>query len=113
LKLASGKRKTAFVGFDFAVDLELLFKDFTDRQKDVFFGLIAEKEERSKGTPLYDPQPDQTRARVGAFEISYFAGRYYGSQFRSAPASCMTYTLACGLRLAAAADVSSANYSAY
>lgn len=73
LRLDNAKDKPVFVGYDFAVDLELLFHDLSAAQKDVFFGIIAAKEEQVKDTPLYE-KPEITINHAG-FALSYFAGK--------------------------------------
>lgn len=74
--LKNGKEKANYVAYDFAVDLELLFRNLTPHEKDVFFGIIAEKEESAKGTPLYQ-SPPETKVNHAGFEISCFAGKIF------------------------------------
>lgn len=73
LKTQNSKLKTELVAYDFCTDIELLLRDCTDRQKDVFFGLIAKKEEAAADTPL--AEKPEVEIEVGLFTLSYFAGK--------------------------------------
>lgn len=74
------KQKAVLVCFDSAVDFELLLRNLTKTQKNNLFGITRRLEEKTKGTPLYEPPPINGREVTEA--LGYRMSMLLGKVFR-------------------------------
>ncbi len=85
------KQKAVLVSFDAAIDIELIVRDLTRDQKDKLFGITRKREEKARGTPLYEPPLPNGREITEA--LGYRMSMLPGKVFRLARPKKATLTI--------------------